>query len=196
MPRLAMLAGAALAVSSALPITPDGYSFLALLRGEFQRGVLEGLLMLVGFGSPFLLGLAVAIVPWSVAPWIGRRIVRLPIAFMHSQLVLVALVIWLAGNAIADLALLGFAIVSGVRLAVHTARGHSEGDGPQLAWYVRWGGMMVAAICAWVELQRASGLELGLGLHVALGSGVLMAASLGTRPLSAAAPARGLPTQI
>lgn len=187
-PRLATIAGLVLALSSALPITPDGHSFLDLLRAELARGATEGLMMLVGFGSPYLLGLAIAIVPWVARPGIGRRVVRVPLAFLHSQLVLVALLLWLRGNAIADLALLGFAIVAGVRLAMHTARAHAEGDGPQLAWYVRWAGMMLTAICAWMELQQIAGFSFGVALHVALGCGLVMVASLGTRSLSKAAP--------
>lgn len=190
MPRLSQLAGVLLAVSAVLPLTPEGHSFLTLLQTEFSRGLLEGLLMMVGFGSPFLFGIAVAVVP-SVAPSpIARRILRIPLAFLHSQLVLVALVIWLAGDAIAELALLGFALVSGVRLAMHTARAHAEGDGPQVAWYVRWGGMMVAAVCGWMELQQLGDLAFGIGLHVAFASAVAMVASLGRTPLGAAAPAR------
>ncbi len=189
-PRLSQVAGLLLAVSSALPLTPEGHSFLTLLQAEFSRGVLEGLLMLVGFGSPFLFGLAVAVAPSAAPPPIARRVLRIPLAFLHSQLVLVALVIWLAGDAIAELALLGFALVSGVRLAMHTARAHAEGDGPQVAWYVRWGGMMVGAVCGWMELQQIGDLAFGMGLHVALASAVAMVASLGATPLGAAAPGR------
>ncbi len=189
MPLVAAVGGLALAVSSALPWTPEGSSFLELLRGEFSRGLLEGVLMTIGFGSPFLFGLAVAIAPRALSPAIARQVVRIPIAFMHSQLVLVMIVLALAGAGIASLPMLGFALVSGVFLAIHTARTHAEGGGPRLGWYVRWGGMMVAAIAAWMELQQAGDLTFGWGLHVALGCGVLIAASLAGRGLGAAAPA-------
>ncbi|MBV1857978.1 MAG: hypothetical protein KUG77_06160 [Nannocystaceae bacterium] len=191
LPRLAAAAGLALAVSSAMPWTPQGDSFLALLRSEFSRGVLEGLLMLVGFGSPFLFGMAVALAPLVCPPVVARRILRVPVAFMHSQLVLVALVLWLSGVSIAALPLLGFALGSGVGLAVHTARAHAQGDGPRVGWYVRWGGMVVAAIAAWMELQRMGDLEFGWGLHVALLAGLGMVGALGGRALGSAAP--GLP---
>ncbi len=189
-PISACVAGLALAVSSAFPWAPDGRSFLALLSEEFSRGALEGLLMMLGFGSPFLFGLGVSILPRTVPYPIARRILRLPLAFMHSQLVLVAIVLWLGDAAVASLPLLGFALVSGVLLAVHTARAHAEGDGPQVGWYVRWGGMIVAGICAWMELQRAADIYFGLGLHVALVAGVLMAVSLVGRSIGAAAPAQ------
>lgn len=193
LPRLAAVAGLVLAVSSAMPWTPEGHSFLAVLRSEFSRGVLEGLLMMVGFGSPFLFGIAVAVAPLACPPSIARRILRIPVAFMHSQLVLVALVLWLSGVSIAALPLLGFALVSGVRLAIHTARAHAEGDGPRVGWYVRWGGMLVAAIAAWMELQRTGDLAFGWGLHVALLAGVGMVGALAGRALGSAAP--GLPDE-
>ncbi len=193
LPMSVAVAGLVLAVSSALPWTPEGHSFLALLRSEFSRGVLEGLLMMVGFGSPFLFGIAVAVAPLACPPGVARRILRVPVAFMHSQLVLVALVLWMSGVSVAALPLLGFALVSGVRLAVHTARAHAEGDGPRVGWYVRWGGMVVAAIAAWMELQRAGDLAFGWGLHVALLAGLGMAGALAGRALGSAAP--GLPDE-
>ena len=193
LPKLSLLAAAVLVVSSGLPWTPSGLSFLDLLGAEFSRGVLEGLLMLVGFGSPFLFGLAVAVAPLALPPPIARRVIRVPLAFMHSQLVLVAIVLWLAGDAKATLPMLGFAVVAGVRLAVHTARAHAEGDGPRVGWYVRWGGMVVAGVAGWMELQQVGDLAFGWGLHVALAAGVLMVASLAGRPLGDAAPGR--PTQ-
>ncbi len=187
-PVVASIGGLILAVSSALPWTPEGHSFLALLVAEFSRGVLEGLMMMLGFGSPFLFGLGVVVLPRVLPPPLARRILRIPLAFMHSQLVLVAIVLWLADAAVATLPMLGFALVSGVLLAVHTARAHAEGDGPQVGWYVRWGGTMVAAICAWMELQRLADVDFGWGLHVALGAGVLMAASLVGQSVDRPAP--------
>lgn len=193
LPALAAVAGLVLAASSAMPWTPEGHSFLALLRSEFSRGVLEGLLMMVGFGSPFLFGIAVAAAPLACPPPIARRILRVPIAFMHSQLVLVALVLWLSGVSVAALPLLGFALVSGVRLAIHTAHTHADGDGPRVGWYVRWGGMVVVAIAAWMELQRTGDLAFGWGLHVALLAGLAMVGTLAGRTLGSAAP--GLPDE-
>lgn len=190
LPKLTSAGGLLLAISSAMPWTPEGASFLDLLRGEFGRGALEGLLMLVGFGSPFLFGVALAIAPLVLPPAIARQIVRVPIAFMHSQLVLVMIVLSLAGAGLATLPMLGFAVVSGVFMAVHTARTHAEAGGPRLGWYARWGGMMVAAITGWMELQQAGDLSFGWGLHVALACGLTIVASLGARRLGDAAPAQ------
>lgn len=191
LPKSVAALSLALACSSALPWTPEGLSFLEMLRAEFSRGALEGVLMLVGFGSPFLFGLAAVVAPLTLAPALARQIVRIPLAFMHSQLLLVMIVLAFAGAGTATLPMLGFALVSGVFLAVHTARMHAEGGGPRLGWYVRWGGVVVAAIGGWMELQQAaSDLAFGAGLHVALGCGVLIVAALANRPLGDAAPAQ------
>lgn len=159
-----------------------------MLVEQFQRGLMEGLMMLVGFGSPFLFGLTVVVgIVWLPAR-IARRLIRLPIAMMHSQLMLVAIVLWRLGDVIAALPLLGFAAVSGVFMALHSARTFAEGDGPSLPWYVRWGSMVVAAVGGWCELQRLGGVELGWGLHVALAAALLMVASVGGGSHRAAVP--------
>lgn len=188
LPKLVAAAGVALAGSAVMPWTPEGLSFVDLLRGEFSRGVLEGFLMLVGFGSPFLFGTAIASAPSLLPPAIARQVVRVPIAFMHSQLVLVMIVLTMAGAGVATLPMLGFALVSGVFLAIHTARTHAEGGGPRVGWYARWGGMVVAAIGAWMELQQVGDLSFGWGLHVALASGLAIVAFLARTPLGDAAP--------
>lgn len=188
LPKLVSATGLLLAATSVMPWTPEGLSFFDLLRGEFSRGVLEGFLMLVGFGSPFLFGLTVAMAPVTLPPAVARQIVRVPIAFMHSQLVLVMIVLTMAGAGVATLPMLGFALVSGVFLAMHTARTHAEGGGPRVGWYARWGGMVVAAIGAWMELQQAGDLSFGWGLHIALAAGLAMVALLARTPLSDAAP--------
>lgn len=178
-PRSVALLSLALVGSAALPWTPSGESFLSLLLDAFSGHLLEGLLTLVGFGSPFLFGLAVVIGVVLLPPGTAKKVVRVPIAFMHSQLLLVALVIFFAGDAVASAALLGFAAVSGVRLAFHTASRTASGPGPSFVWYVRWGAMVIAAVGAWAELQRIDGVALGWGLHVALGSALLIVATLG-----------------
>lgn len=186
--RTTAIWGILLSSSAALPISPQGQSFLELLLEQFHRGLLEGLMMLVGFGSPFLFGLTVAIGVTVLEPRIARRVVRLPIAMMHSQLMLVAIVLWRLGDVVASLPLLGFAVTSGVFMALHSARTFAEGDGPSLPWYVRWGATVVAAVGGWCELQRIGGLQLGWGLHVGLAAALLMVASVGSGPHRAAAP--------
>ncbi len=161
------LLGLAIALAAGLPITPQGASFLQLLWASFRRGMLEGVLMLVGFGSPFLFGLALFVGVVACSRETATRLVRIPIALMHAQLVLVAAAIVRGGEAIAAWALLGFAVVSGAHLAHHTARSMaSDGRGPSLQWYARWGAMVVAAIAGWSRMQRLGGVELGLAVDV------------------------------
>jgi len=156
-----------IAVAAFLPLHPEGLSFFDLFLIELSRGLLEGFLMLAGFGSPYLFGLAVLVSPLLSATS-APRVLRIPIALMHSQLLLVAIVIASAADAVAAWALLGFAIASGVYLAVHTARTHAAGPGPTAIWYLRWGGTVVAGVAAWSELQRLNEVVLGYGLHVLL----------------------------
>lgn len=189
-PRTTALGALVLVISSTLPLAPDGRSYLAMLLDELSRGLLEGLLMLIGFGSPYLFGLAVILGILWLPPRLARQIVRVPIAMMHSQLMLVALVLWRLGDAVAAVPLLGFATVSGVYMALHSARTFAEGDGPSLPWYVRWGAMVVAAVGGWCELQRLGGVELGLGLHVALSGALIMLVSMGGTSYRSAVPIR------
>lgn len=190
MSKVVALFGVGLASSAALPWTSDGTTFVDLVIEAYGRSVLEAMLLVLGFGSPFLFGLASAIGILFIAPAIARRVVRFPIAFMHSQMLLVAIMVMTARDEfVAAVALLGFAIASGLRFAMHTARTRAEGAGPSFAWYVRWGAVIVVGMGGWLELQRVGGLELGLGLHVALASAVLVLVSLGpSRSFRAAAP--------
>lgn len=170
--RWAGWCGLGLAASSALPLTPRGQSFLDLLRGEFARGPLEGLLMTLGFGSPYLFGGAVAMAAFWLRPEVGRRWVRVPLALLHAQLVLVAIAIALWGEAVAAYPLVAFAFASGGALAYHGARYQAEGREPSLSWYVRWGGAVVTGVGSWIELQRAAGVQWGIGLETALFSAI------------------------
>jgi hypothetical protein len=187
-PKLAAVGGLVVAVSAFLPLHPEGLSFFDLFLIELSRGLLEGLLMLVSFGSPYLFGLTVALAPWLPST-VDARVVRIPVALMHSQLLLVAIVLVSAGEAVAPFALLGFAVVSGGYLALHTARANAEGRapvdpqapstafvGPAAAWYAQWGAMVIAGIAAWTELQRVGGVALGYGLHVLLGGALMILA--------------------
>jgi hypothetical protein len=181
--------GLVLAGSAAMPWLPDGATFVDLVIEAFHRSVLEAVLLTVGFGSPFLFGLCVALGILALRPPIARRLVRLPIGFMHSQLVLVAIVMMTERERVAGaVALLGFAVVSALRFAFHSARTRAEGDGPSLAWLVRWGAMIVAGVAGWMELQRVADIAFGRGLDVALASAVLMILAFGHRRFRAAAP--------
>lgn len=157
-----------MALAAWLPISPTGASFVRLMLDEFARGWLFGVLMLAGFGSPYLFGLAVFVGPVFCSATTARRLLRVPIALMHSQLFLVALVVWQHGQAAAAGAMLGFSVVSGAYLALYSGKTFASGDGPSMTWYIRWGSMVVTAIAAWAELQRSVGVDLDIGLHVVL----------------------------
>lgn len=169
LPRLGVLVhvlGAVIVAASALPITPDGRSFLALLRDELERGLLQGVLMLAGFGSPFLFGLALVVVASPRLRPFASEIVRTPIGLMHGQLLLVAFVVWRHGEALGALGLFGFAIVG----AVAYARSGTFAPGKRLALVqlVRWGAVMVAGVAAWCRVQQLADVRLGRAVDVVL----------------------------
>src|SRR5690606_37493838 len=124
-----MVLGGVLAATAALPIAPDGKSFVQYVLDSFQRSMLEGLLMVAGFGSPFLFGIAVAI-STRMTPEAGAQLVRAPIAMMHSQLVLVTWAVWRHGEAIAAGPMFLFAIVSGLYLLLGLAKKRAEDKPP------------------------------------------------------------------
>jgi len=167
-PRSAAVLGLLLFACAFLPLTPEGRSFVEVVRDTFADGVLPGVVMLVGFGSPFLFGLAVAIGMGLSDEAVAARLVRNPVTMMHSQLILVAWVIWRQdGDAVASLPLFGFAVVSGLYLVRHSAAERAAGRMPSFAWTVRWGAMMIAAIAGWLLLQRVAGLTMGRAVEVA-----------------------------
>lgn len=164
---LVHLCGAVIAASAVLPITPDGRSFFALLVAEFERGALAGIMMLAGFGSPFLFGLAIALVALPQLRSLATELVRTPIGLMHGQLLLVAFVVWKSGEAIGAVSLLGFAVIG----AIAYARSGSLAPGGHcigLQRTVRWGAVMIAGVAAWCKLQRLADLRLGLAVDVLL----------------------------
>jgi hypothetical protein len=166
--RVAIL-GLVLAATSALPLSPDGQSFVQHAWAAFGRGALEGLLMVAGFGSPFLFGLAVALATRWAPDVIAPRLVRTPIAMMHSQLLLVSWAVWRFGDAVAAFPMFGFALVSSVYFVWSSARVRAEGEGtgPSVAWLVRWGAMIVAAVCMWARIQMFGVVKLGVAIDVA-----------------------------
>ncbi len=178
-PWLAHACGLAIVIAAALPITPDGRSFVALLIAEFQRGLLQGVLMLSGFGSPFLFGLAVLGVAWPRLHDAARDVLRGPIGLMHGQLLLVAFVVWRHGQAVAALPLLGFAVVGAV---VYVRSGMAAPGGKRLTALatMRWGAIVVAGVAAWCRLQALAGVSLGRAVDVVLAASLVLA--IVTRP--------------
>jgi len=162
-----------IAASAALPITPDGRSFLSLLRGEFGRSLLEGCMMLAGFGSPFLFGLAVALVALPSLRAAATELVRTPIGLMHGQLLLVAFVVWRKGEAVAAVALFGFAVIGAVGYA---RSGMRAPGGPRIGLRdtVRWGAMMLAGTGAWCKLQRIADVRFGIAIDVMLVAAIVL----------------------
>lgn len=186
-PRLSVpvhLCGAVIAAAAALPLTPDGRSFLSLLRDEFERGATHGVLMLAGFGSPFLYGLALALValPW-LRPY-ASEVVRTPIGLMHGQLLLVAFVVWRHGEAVGALGLVGFAIVGAVAYA--RSGTFAPGKRMPLVQLVRWGAVIVAGVAGWCRVQQLADVRLGQAVDVLLFASLVLVvlARPRTRPIS------------
>jgi hypothetical protein len=148
-----------------LPIAPDGRSFFAMFLAELERGLLSGVMMLAGFGSPFLFGLAVLLVAHPRLRSLATEVVRTPIGLMHGQLLLVAFVVWKSGQAIGAASLFGFAIIG----AIAYARSGSRAPGGKcigLAHTVRWGAVMIAGVAGWFKLQRMAEVKMGLAVDV------------------------------
>jgi hypothetical protein len=168
------LLGLAMALAAGLPLTPEGAPFVRLVLNEFSRGVLEGIMMVAGFGSPFVFGLLLFVGHLFFAPALARRIISVPVSLLHSQLLLVAFVLWRHGESLASPALLGVAVVGAVHLVVHTAKTQSSSDGPSLIWYARWGATMIAAVAAWSRLQWLADVRLGIAVDVLLACALMI----------------------
>lgn len=167
-PRLAAVLGALLFASALLPLTPAGRSFVQVVRDTFAEGPLAGVVMTLGFGSPFLFGLGVALGVWQRSDATATRLVRNQVTMMHSQLILVAWMVWRQGEGVvAALPLLLFAVGSGLYLVQRSASERASGRTPSFAWMVRWGAMVIAAVAGWLVLQRSAGLAMGYAVHVA-----------------------------
>lgn len=183
LPKRVAWLGLALAGSAFLPLAPDGRRFVDFVLEAFSRSLLEGVLTVCGLGSPFLFGVATAVASQVPTPALAARLVRAPIAIMHSQLVLVAWTVFSRGDAIAALPLLGFSIVSGIYFAVHLASAGAGDRGPSLRWHIRWGAMLIMAIAAWARLQLFAGIFFGVALTLALLSAALLLRATRTEPL-------------
>ncbi|KIG13801.1 hypothetical protein DB30_07647 [Enhygromyxa salina] len=181
-----------LTAAIALPLHPDGFSFAQLLYASFLRSPLEGLIMLLGFGSPFCFGAIVLALAWlgdRVHPRLAERLLVANLSLLHAQLVLVAFLLWSRDQGKMPLALLGFAVVSGGYFILHHAReaaasggaddtaGFSR-SGPTLRWLVHWGATVIVAVCGWIRLQLLIGVRLGWAIEVMLAAAVTMAVLL------------------
>lgn len=165
---------AVLALAAFLPLTPSGESFFDLWRGEMSRGLLPGVMTLIGWGSPFIFGVASALAvrrTSTLAPlWLTA-----PLAMVHAQLLWVALVVhWGSSRAIASGPLVGFAAVSGLYFVYQSAHAHAVADGPSTRWIVRWGATVIVGVSAWTSLQRFGDIAFGFAVEVVLAAALTM----------------------
>jgi hypothetical protein len=177
LPALALLA------AIALPLHPDGHSFAQILYVVLQRSLLDGLIMLLGFGAPFCFG-AIVLLLAGLGPRVpvdvGLRALIVNLSLLHAQLLLVAGMLWSRGEGVMLLAFLGFALVSGGYFILQHARATASDTSPaasqraMLRWAVRWGATMIVAICGWIRLQMLIGVRLGWAIEVMLAAGVMM----------------------
>lgn len=165
--RSAAVLGLMLFACAFLPLTPAGRTFVQVALEAFREGVMPGVVTVLGFGSPFLFGLAVAVGTWRGDDEAAARLVRGPVTMMHSQLLLVAWMIWRHGDAVASLPLLLFAVVAGLHVVQHSAAERAAGRSASFRWYVRWGATVIVAVAGWLWLQRSVGLTMGRAVDVA-----------------------------
>ncbi len=178
--RFSAIVGLALFNCIWLPLTPEGRTFVQVVLDTFSEGLMAGLVMVAGFGSPFAFGLAVAIGVWSKNEAAAARMTRAPVTMMHSQLLLVAWMIWRHGDAVASLPLLLFAVVSGLYVVQHSASERASGRHAAFRWYVRSGALLIVAVTAWLWLQRMSGFSMGIAIDV--GGLCALVLLMGSRP--------------
>ncbi|MFO7567642.1 MAG: hypothetical protein R6X02_33675 [Enhygromyxa sp.] len=201
LPIALVIPAAILTGAIAAPLTPDGHSFAQLLYAAFLRSPLEGVLTLIGFGSPFCFGLITLLLAaatgkakLSLPPAMGERLLVVNLSFLHAQLLLVAGLLFSRGQAMLPGALLGFAIVSGGFFIVHHARSSAAAGGVQETgprgltqrWLVRWGATMIVAICGWMRLQVLIDVRFGWAIELMLGACVMMTIRLSSGSTPAA----------
>jgi hypothetical protein len=185
LPHALLIPALILVAAIAAPLTPDGFSFAQILYVAFLRHPLEGLLTLLGFGSPFCFGmivLALVAAGPRVLSSLGERLLVANLSFLHAQLLLVAALLAYAGRGVMPLALLGFAVVSGGFFIVHHAKSAALAGGvdepgptgPSQRWLIRWGATVIVAVCGWMRLQVLGGVRLGWAVELVLTACVMM----------------------
>lgn len=167
LPRSATLLGIVLFACAWLPLTPGGRSFFRVAVETFDEGFMAGMVMVIGMGSPFLFGLAVALGSVRRDDQQAAALVRTPVTMMLSQLLLLSWLIWRSGDMIAAFPLFAFAVVSSIYVIQHSASSRASGRPATFAWYVRWGAVVVSAIAGWLLLQRMGGLQMGAAVQIA-----------------------------
>ena len=176
LPRSAALVGLLMFGAAFLPLVGDA-TFFDFAKAALARDVFAGLMAALGFGSPFLFGLAVAVSALLLHPVVGVRMVRFPIALMHSQLLLVAWAMYTSPperGVVAALPLLLFSVVSGLGYAFVSASAKASSRGITLGFTVRWGAMLAVTAAAWMRLQSLGDTGFGFAVDTVWVAGILL----------------------
>lgn len=181
MTPLQAVLGLTLFATIALPITTDGPSLLDFLLHVGRQNPVQALVLLGMLGSPHLFGLAVAYAGISREDVAVRATVTWTVAIMQGMIVMFAVNIS-GAEVVAPLALLGFAVVTGLYLPFASGEAAaSSRERLSLRWYVRWGALLIVGVGLWLRLQAMAGLAVGPAIDVALATAALLLASLARR---------------
>ena len=163
-PKTCALAALALIASAFVPAHPAG-SFADLLSNAFQISLMDGVLILFGFGSPYLFALGIlGSLPRAVPGWLVNWALCFPITLMTLFLSLIAAVLFLAEVELVGVgSLLGFCVVASTSGVVAILKNPQ----PSPRHLIRWGAMIVATTMAWCRLQSLVGLETGPAIDLA-----------------------------
>jgi len=193
LPGVVGLAGAALALSAFLPLTPDGESFATLVVRAFGNGVADGLLTMIALGAPFWFGLSLAAAyplrrVGDQHDHAARALTQSVLSILHAELILVAATLAVGGHAALAWGLFGFAAVTGSYFAYRCARfgaeapSHDRARGrPSLWWLARWGAVIVGGVGLWIRAQWFFGAHFGIAVDVTTVTACIIATRLRIR---------------
>lgn len=149
----AAVAGLILAATSALPLGVDEISPLRALLRVFAESWVDGLVALLIFGSPYLLGACVALAI-LMRSGLTFALLRVPVTVLYAELVLLALMLVKdPGDAVAPWGLIGFVAAATLGGVARFANDAKRGRAPSLAWTGRWGALLVVGLLGWLLLQ-------------------------------------------
>lgn len=182
-PVVYALSGPMMALAAIVPLLPDGRSFVRIVIDVLAENPQQAL-MLIGFSTPFVLGLCLTALFWAAyekqaeIQELVEQVLRSVVALLMAQFLLTAGQLWWASLGIMPGALFGVMIVcsaqlaiqSGQRVGVDPAKGL---DTPDTRLYVRWAMIALMAICAWMRLQATGGFYFGWALELILAAGAL-----------------------
>lgn len=149
----AALAGLGLAATSALPLVVGEKSPLVAFMDAFAHDWLNGLVTLLLFGTPYLLGAALAAAVLTRSA-LGVVLLRIPITILYIELVYFALILARdSGDLVAPWAFIGFVAVSTLSAVTRFVHDRRQQRPASVAWLGRWGAMLVAGAIGWGLLQ-------------------------------------------